>query len=718
MANERVEKLLLRFEVARQDIQKAKGEISSMQKSLESFKKEEAAFSAVADKAVTELQQEALAAAKAAKSIKDVTEETKDFTKATKEAAKAAGDLSGKSGGGGSRKPRNAVQRFGSEVRALPAIPLTSSLSTDAIGKVVAVLGGLNPVAIGAGAAVGGLIIGLKVMTAEAERFTQAFLDSQEEVIRLVKTGTTAQIQEAQKAKAIELEITKARVEENQRVLNSINNEVGGVGRAVADVLNLGNAQTLRTETQKLEAEQRALELGMVRLGQSLNSTEVAANDLAATLLEKVADAERQLSVELRTQLQLTNLNSESIRKRLRELEAERAATQRLVDSGKLSAATAAEYENKLADIRQEMRTLNEGLGGVDAATRRGETIEATQQYNDDIAAIEEERLKTELALTEKYNDQIVAIAERAAEAAANALRKLEDQRNKLELEFGRDEIDVERKKQYEALDLQIELQREEAKAARDHAVEIKRIRQRANREEFDAVADRDVLAFVQAENRKKEELQDANDKFNQEKTERRIAIGQEQQDLRIKYERERQERAIQYQRDLTDAQAQYQRELQLAELKRQQELAKAQQAYIQDQVLLSQKYSRELQLRQQAIGQELLLIQRGYAARLAIQAAAEQAMINQAARMLPPASGAQLPGLSPSPNYNTRGLQSFDTGGVITRTGAALVHRGELIVNPRRGQSAGGITFNINGTSREQIHRDLDKALRQAGYG
>lgn len=636
-------------------------------------------------------------------------------------------------GGGFGNRRRNAVQRIGSEIRALPAIPLAGNLSTDAIGKVAATLGGLNPVAIGAAAAVGGLALGLKALTAEAGNFTKAFISSQEEIYRLQKTGSREQVQAAIEAKQAELEITRARAEENRRVLEGIDQQAGGVGRAIADVFNLAGVQDLRVETQKLEDEQRALELGLSRLQDVLENTDVAATDAAAAAERLNKSMQDMFSVIANSQIQATlairSLNSTSARERIDAIEAEKEAIAQALAIYDLSDEAIKSYSDRLLALNTELQALGGALPDIDARTQRQETLDAIEQYNDDVNAIEEQRLQERVALTQRYNDQVVQITERAADAAANALRKLEDQREKLTLGLARAEDDAGRKSQLDQLDAQIEFQREEVKAYESHTANLKRIRDRFQFDEADAVAERDALAAFQAERRKKQEIDQANEAFSRDRQEQLTAFSQQNQDRRVQFDRERQERLIKYNRDLFDAQAQYNRETALAEQNRVIDLQKAAQAYQQQQQQLTQKYAQELRLRQTAIQQELQLIQAGSARRLQIEAATQSALLAQAQRLLSTASaagsalnsgGASGTRFGTGPTFRT--TPSFDTGGRITRTGMAMVHEGEIITNPRRGQYPGGINIpiSVSGLNRAAIRNEvlqqLDRALDMAG--
>lgn len=596
--------------------------------------------------------------------------------------------------------------------------------------------------AIGAGnvGMIGGIAaatLAIKLLADEANRVKEGArgqIDAQLEYFRLVSTGTTESLTKEKEAATERVKAAQAAADHAKLINDQLNKDIdANLDPVSAAILRFNTAigtggGELKATQEALDEANKELEKAQAEEGlyvRALQNGNVAKND-AAEAEAKLAAARQQLTdqladVQISTLLKASSLSSEAANKRLEDIRSEIQATQDFINSGTLSTEKTKELQDRITKLGQEMVTLNiEILPLIQAREAEAAAIEyqkkqieetaaAVKKFNEDIANIEQKNLEARQAASERYYDRTVAIAEAAAQAAENALRQLEQRRSDLARDLARAEIDAETERQRDELDAQIDFQREEAKAARDHASELRRIRREANRDESQAIQDRDAVALDAAQTRKQDEIHDAVEGYLQAARERRIAFAQEAADRRVALARDRQDRLLKYQRDLQDAQAAYQADLALAAQKRQQDLAQAQAQYQRDLILLQQKYQQELTVRRTAAVNELRLIQQTEAQRVAIMAQAQAQLMNQARALLASAGASAASGTTYSNIGSSSGarlsIPSFDTGGRITKTGLALVHAGEVVSNPKRGQSAGGsVILNLNGMQQKEI--------------
>lgn len=605
------------------------------------------------------------------------------------------------------------------------------------IGGVKEALASLGPVGIAAALGVGAVSLALieqNKIASETTNGVKQIVERERQFYELRVAGTTKSIEAAVKQAEFEQKIAQARVDDLKFVEQGYKETAEALGVFTGAVIELGGTvgvgglKNIRDARLAYDEANEALN----KANQNLNLYKGLLDD-TSTATHDAAEAEAELAkqrqllvdqladVQLSTQIKVNSLTSEGANKRLQDIRDEVAARQALIDSGTLSVEKTNEYKTAITKLGQEMVTLNiEILPLIQAREAEAAAIEyqkkqieetaaAVKKFNEDIANIEQKNLEARQAASERYYDRVSQIAEAAAQAAESALRQLEQRRSDLARDLARAEIDAETERQRDELDAQIEFQREEAKAARDHASELRRIRREANRDESQAIQDRDAVALDAAQTRKQDEIHDAVEGYLQAARERRIAFAQEAADRRVAMARDRQDRLLKYQRDLQDAQAAYQADLALAAQKRQQDLAQAQAQYQRDLILLQQKYQQELAARRTAAVNELRLIQQTEAQRVAIMAQAQAQLMNQARALLASAGASAASGTTYSNIGGSSGarlsIPSFDTGGRITKTGLALVHAGEVISNPKRGQSAGGsVILNLNGMQQKEI--------------
>ncbi len=755
--DERELALKIRFQTAREDIARAKSDLADMDKPLKAINKDNAAFEATALKSVAALQKQAAATAQAKTQAltsgqafaklrtefasidreKNLKQLADDFSKlppeiqkskaaadqltaalqklgatqsevrgvarsiSTNNAANAAEEVGGGLLGAAGRGGRNAVSRFGQEIRALPAVPLTSNLSSDAIGKVIAILGGLNPVAIGVAAGLAAMVVGLKSATSGIEQFTKAAIASQEEVYTLLKTGTREEVQEAIKAKEQELEIARARIEENKRVLNAFNEEVGGVGRAIADALDLGGAQALRVETQKLEEEERALALGLERLGQVSNSTEFATRELAAaeeelakkrieTAQEALKEANRILdqsvNAELSARLAADKFTEDQAQERIASAKREQEIIRGILESGGGSEENVKKLNEQLATLGQEILTLSGELPKLRIRDSINETIKALQEQR--IAQLE-------------LNAAIDTINSNLIEKAADLERERDKAVGEAERTATKGRVDAAKKRDEALATLDIDAGEKRVKILEDFQKAERRAIRQFNRDSATAVADRDVLAFTQAQQRKSDELATAKEAQQESLEALNSSLAKQRQSI---------EKA--YSEQLVAINDRLAEQTRIATERYNEQLAQAQQAAV-----------RATQIEQQKYQQQIAVAAQGSAAVNSIFAQfwnTAQQLARNGLNALAGSGGGFFSNVANIANQLFAGkslLPSFDTGGRVTRSGLAHVDKEELILNRRQQQGLGGgfqFSPTINATSRSEIVRQVNAGLHQ----
>lgn len=506
MADDRAVRLLMRFETDKNSLQKAQRDLESLEKAFEEIPahvKRANAEVAQLTRTLIEQQRANIQNAQGLKStgaaadalgaditrtsanIRDLIGGFSDTARAIDTFGSSAAsaraevralnremDKAGTAARGMGGRDRNIVQRFGTELRAMPAVPIGGGLSTDMFARMITLLGGLNPVVLGATAAIGGLIVGLQALARDGGAAIQSLINSQEEYYRALKTGTTESITESIAAKQIEVDILRARTQEYQTLFAQFEQQAGVAGRAIADVLNIGNTQTLRKELEELEAKLRDEEFALSRLNNALGSTDVAANDLAAAEAQlaerraKAMDVIAQLSQQ-RAQLE-TNYEERALDAFIDRAIRERRANEDL--------------ERALELQRQ-------------AHIQRLESIEATGLER--IAGLRDQGVKR-LA---QFDQQTGAIQDRLAKQINSDNERL----RKLNADYMRSEREAVEK--YRA---------EEAKRTRDYNKERVRLLEDLNSNLLSAQEANDVVAFIQAQRagelRLKRQAEDAQD--------------------------------------------------------------------------------------------------------------------------------------------------------------------------------------------------------------
>lgn len=738
MANERVASVKLRFETDKASFANVRANTQALSQELARLDRQRALSQAARDAsdfasaggsarvAVARLNAEMTKLDANANEVRQVAREFDRLKASAEAAANAAG------GATGGRKS-NAITTIGREIRALPAVPIAGNLSTDVFGKLIAVLGGLNPVVLGVVAAFGALVVGLNRLSAEGGRAIQSLINSQEEYFRALKTGTTESIQAAIEGKRLEIDILRARVQEYQTLFAQFEAEAGGVGRAIADALNLGNAQTLRTELEGLEAKLRDEEFALSRLTGALGETEVATRSAAeaqeelAKRLASIMDSTINAGVQAR--LSAATLDStKALDERIEGLQYEKDVLEQQIRLGAISDAQAEKYQQRITEINGAIETLNSVVRyEVELRERERLAIEAATKARERNVAQQEALAKAQddaAKATDSFNASLEKIATDTRNKLADAARDREKALVDAEVDAQKARAEASRDRETSLTEVTRKAGVDREKQEREHLKRLQDIQRRFQLDEATAIEDRDAVALDRARRERDEAVRSETDNAAEQRADIDRNLAEQTRTINTRYAEQTATINARLSEQTQAVNARYAEQVQsiyaAANAARQAEIT----SYQQRLATLAQFVQREVGISAQGAAALLGVQQQYWGAALSLASNALNSIraTQQAAR------GVQFSGNTRVLTTSTqrasvgqRALVSFDTGGYITRTGAAMVHEGEYIMNPRRGQYPVNFapTVNMSGAGgteqiRQILHAEVDRFAAQ----
>lgn len=639
-----------------------------------------------------------------AREVRKVTEE---FTRLSKEAQKAADSAGGATGSTGGRKS-NAITAIGREIRALPAVPISGNLSTDVFGKMIAVLGGLSPVVLGVIAAVGGLIVGLNQLAASFGQTIQSLINTQEEYFRVLKTGTTESIQAAIESKRVEIEILRARVDEYQTLFAQFEAQAGGVGRAIADALNIGNVQTLRTELEGLEAKLRDEEFALSRMTGALGSLEVAQRSATAAQEEAArrlaATLDLIIDAGVQAQLAAATLDStKALDERIKGLEYERNLLQERIRLGVISEEQADKYQQRIFQLTGAIEALNgSARREVEQRERERLAIEAATKARERSIAQQEALAKAQddaAKATESLNASLEKIATDARNKLADAARDREKALVDAEIDAQKARAEAVRDRETSITEVTRKAGIDREKQEREHRKRLADINRRADLDLQVAIEDRDSVAQSRIQRERAEAIRTETDNYAEQRAEVDDNLREQTRTISMRYAEQTANINARLNEQTAAINARYTEQVQqiyaAANAARQAEIT---------------SYQQRLATLAQFVQREVGISAQGAAALLGVQQQYWSAALQLASNALSTIRATQAQGTQFRDNTQIltrstqalargtgRGMVSFATGGMITRTGAAMVHQGEIIMNPSRGQYPVNFAPTIN---------------------
>jgi hypothetical protein len=742
MANERIASVKLRFETDKAAFANVRANTQALQQELSKLDRQRAMSQVAADTAkfaaeggnarvaVARLNAEMTKLDANAAEVRQVAREF-DRLRDSAEKAAAAANNTGRGG-----KKSNAITTIGREIRALPAVPISGNLSTDVFGKLIAIMGGLNPVVLGVIVTLGGLIVGLNRLAAEGGKAIQSIINSQEEYFRALKTGTSESIQAAIDTKRIEVDILRARVDEYQRLFSQFEAEAGGVGRAIADALNIGNVGTLRKELQDLEAKLRDEEFALSRLNNALGDTEIATRDATAAqeAMTKQLQSIMDLTIDAGVQARLaasTLDSTKALDERIEALRNEQDILETQIKLGTVSDEQSEKYQQRIYQIIGAIEALNTITRyEVEQRERERHAIEAATKARERNVAQQEALAKAQddaAKATDSFNASLEKIASDARNKLADAARDREKALVDAEIDAQKARAEASRDRETSIIEVARKAGIDREKQEREHLKRLTEINRRFQIDEATAIQDRDSVALDTARRTRDEAVQSETDNYAEQRAEVDRNLQEQTRTISMRYAEQAASINARLNEQTAAINARYTEQVQqiyaAANAARQAEIT---------------SYQQRLASLARFVQQEVGIEAQRAAAMLGVQQQYWQAALSMASSALQSIRATQAQGTQFRGNTqtltrstqalargNVRGMVSFDTGGYITRTGAAMVHEGEYIMNPRRGQYPVNFapTVNMSGQGgAEQIRavlmQEVDRFVGQLERG
>lgn len=418
------------------------------------------------------------------------------------------------------------LQQLGRDLRTqLPAVPV-GSFSTEQGARVVEVFGRVSEsfgqltgsaklattAAAGLAAGLAVVAIGYNSLNETFARQTRAIINTQEEATRLRLQGSREEIDAAIEQKRLEDEVTRARIEENKRLLAALESQAGPVQAALADVLNVGGVQELRKATQQLEQSLADNALATDRLNNVLGDSQVRARLMAEAEAElakaRQAATDELLKAEVQTRTSFSSFaggTAEAARNRLNQIAAEQKAIQDVKDKGQASAEAVAEFNKRFGELGAEARLILSLLPGLEEIERRQQADEDRKEAEADLLALSQKAIDIEAQGRKRIEqiitsgqEKIAAGEKRLSEARQNLIdfdTEQQAKRGEIDRSFMRD--DLERLDKYirDKKRRQRDADKEEIRALEDHRANLLRAEQQ-----------NDIAAFLAEQERFKVE--------------------------------------------------------------------------------------------------------------------------------------------------------------------------------------------------------------------
>lgn len=491
---------------------------------------------------------------------------------------------------------------------------------------------------IGLVGAAGGLTIALQLAQQQFEKTKAAALsdlDARKRALTLIQTGSQEEI----KAR---IEALKAQREINKTLADDAQNTLNGLRQGIANdpTIRLLLGPQLATGLTEVGAALNvgAGELGAAKVNADAANTALNETNTELTLLEQAAAAgagavnsqtealeqmERAIQYVIdqrRFEMDAMQLSTDQIKSRQQSIKDEMALLELEIAARQAQGENTDELIEKWAALGQQEAFLAgtatdmAKARALEAAALEYEkaqidaVIAAHKKYTGDVTDMETRALEQRAALADRYNEALVNAAETAADAAENAVQNLQQARDDILRNAGADAAEAALAAQLERMDVLIEAGREEARAAREHARDMQRIRVESQRQEADLIASRDFAGLFRLRRDTGFQLQDAQGNFQAEANERRIAIQERLDDLARGYQQEADQRTRQTEQKLAEAQLAFEREQAQIAANLQRAEAKARAGRDADLKALDSKIRSELHLKRQAYEAEIRL--------------------------------------------------------------------------------------------------------------
>lgn len=746
MANERIEELLIRIKsdkaaaaALRADIQAIKADLGSLSQVSRDFNAKLADMTRT-----TKIDQLGSNFGKLANKIGDADTAAKllqerlqkigatqpEIERAASAFFNASQAAAGDVGAGAAKGGLSGLKTLGRNIRNLPSVQIPGAgIGTDAIGNLLRVFGSLPPAVLPVvavlGAAAAGFVILNKQLDENRKALEQARQSNADYYNAIAQNTTTNEAKKRIEDLQREIAAKQAEINNSTRATSdAFKSAQEKYGDALARVMFAVGGITPNTEDAQKELTKMQGELqGLTRATQDGS---LAAADLAEKEKEIQAIRDKAADSYIARETQMAELlrsgTEDQVQKRIDALQDENKAIVEVINAGKLSKEELSKLSDKLGENNASLQELQTNV--IDVVRARDKEV---QSAKDQAAA-----MKT----IEKVNGDIQAAAAKRSDDLAAMNQKYADSLDKLKTSYEQANIDAQVQQQQKLVDLAAQLSQQQAddaekyrekeselqqkhnddrvKVEEDYSKRLLEIEKRFTMDSQDAIQNRDAVALDAAERRRKSDLEDAKSQHDDQLRVQEKNYQQQLHDLQVSNQRQQQERIRDYNRRIQEANIAFARDSQQRALK-----------YQRDQQQLAQAHAAEIAQRNQAYYKQLadlnnylttrMQTERGYFGTVLSYVIATKAKIDSLLGMSGGSTG------STQPAIKGRIVPSFDTEGVVLRSGIAKVDRGEVILH-RQNVGAGNITFapSISGMNRSQVRREMirqmDQFLKAAG--
>lgn len=643
---------------------------------------------AAEDKVTAAAKSNAAAARQQQSSLLDLDKQVEKSTRLFNDyaAAKSKAAKAGEDGGSGGFKLNEVERGLNSSAALLGSNPISEGVRL--IGDITGAIGDFNPVALAAAVAAAGVTTALKLLSDSAERAAnaqQGLIDAANTAFDINFNAKELAQQKTKEQLAQEYDNIKAEIDLNAQKTEAAKQRKAAID---ADYASLGSSinpqrrNDLGASGQKEVDELARLQTELAGLQNQLSTTSAAMNDTthAAKALEQqqLQGAQEHLAAMQRNEQLVVRLNDLTATGTTKQIEARIAAITREISTLETYQSAAIEYAqsleqgseaNRLASQQAEsygkqidtLRTEQERLTGstlelVKAREAEAAAIEyqkkqneelaaAAKSYNDDLTRLNQQ----DEASRQKLRDSMDSIFDQAVKAAQSAYDKLVQAQADLERDLSREEDKAARDAHRTRIENAIKENEQEQDIYKSYRRKLRDIQNQEDEASFEAALNRDFSSLFNigrnANSQRNQAAQDERDQIEDTRT----AYQRQNDELLRSLETERQERLIANQQRIQDAIDTYNQERLQIDAQRRDQEAKAIAQRAREKAALDQQY----QIRLQAAQNEIALVSRTEQERVAIMAAAQNALIQQARAILTATSGGSTGAGASGNNFN-----------------------------------------------------------------
>jgi len=398
-----------------------------------------------------------------------------------------------------------------------------------------------------------------------------------------------------------------------------------------------------------------------------------------------------------------------------------------VIASGGISDDLQKKYQDRLYQITGAIEALNtvsryevEQRERVRLAIERATKVrERNIEQQEALAKAQDDAAKA----TDSFNSSLEKIATDARNKLADAARDREKALVDAEVDAQKARAEASRDRETSLTEVTRKAGVDREKQEREHLKRLQEIQRRFQLDEATAIEDRDAVALDRARRERDEAVRSETDNAAEQRADIDRNLAEQTRTINTRYAEQTASINMRLSEQTAAVNARYAEQVQTiyaaANAARQAEVT---------------SYQQRLATLARFVQQEVGISAQGAAALLGVQQQYWQAALSMAASALnsiraTQAQGVQFRGNTQVVTRSTqaiargtgRAMVAFDTGGYITRTGAAMVHAGEYIMNPRRGQYPVNFAPVVNmagqgGTEqiRQMLHAEVDRFAEQ----